>query len=122
MNSEQQAGPYSWTLDDKGDIYFRGFEPLAGDPDRIVDRLNAQHRQIEGLQEEVVEYLEAIMYQEGAAVTSGDRKGWWDSMCMSNVNMAGRRLAELGKWEVHPDGFGRRWFYRPIRKADHAND
>lgn len=42
----------------------------------------------------------------------GARAGWWDSGAKSSVRNLGDELVELGKWERHPDGVGRRWWYR----------
>ena len=75
---------------------------------------------------ELVEFLDGAMRQEAFHITHSDSgaridvKGWWDSMANSNVCNMGDRLVELGLWERHPDGYGRRWFYRPLQKASDA--
>ena len=42
--------------------------------------------------------------------------GWWDSMALSVIQDIGDTLVEAGLWERHPEGIGRRWFYRPIKQ------
>jgi len=66
------------------------------------------------LLEEMVEHLDCIMRSEGILETQGKREGWWDTGALSHVKDAGDRLVELGKWERHPNGYGRRWWYRPL--------
>jgi len=64
-----------------------------------------------------IEELLWTVYHVGASeVCDGDMKGWWDSCALSHVQEAADHLVALGKLERHPDGVGRRWFYRPIEK------
>ena len=76
-------------------------------------------RQLAAAKAEIVELLETIM-GEGQVIETGDKAGWTDTMALSHVRDAGERLVELGIWERHPDGYGRRWFYRrkPAARAD----
>jgi len=48
---------------------------------------------------------------------SSDRFGWFDTMAKSDAVRYGDELVELGVYERHPDGYGRRWFYRPIKEV-----
>jgi len=77
---------------------------LEAEIDRLTD-------QVKELREELVEWLDQSFRQ----IAHHEREtGWWDSMALSTAKGLGDRLVELGKWERHPDGVGRRWFYRPI--------
>ncbi len=75
------------------------------------------------LRDELTECYAETISNEGYLVDSGCMKGWYDSMAKGNVKYAGDRLVDLGLWERHPDGTGRRWFYRPIdnqlERSDH---
>ena len=42
--------------------------------------------------------------------------GYWDTCALSHVMEAGDRLVELGVLKKHPDGFGRRWFYKEVHE------
>ena len=72
--------------------------------------------EIERLRGELAEALVVIVCNQGVRETKGDRQGWWDSCCYGDVVWAAERLVEMGVWERHPEGGGRRWWYRPIRK------
>jgi len=60
------------------------------------------------------ELLEGVMYQFCCRIDDGELAGWYDSNALSVTCDVGDKLVELGLWERHPDGYGRRWFYRPI--------
>lgn len=64
------------------------------------------------LREELIEALWDVFHGAAFKVKEGHRAGWWDSMSRSDVCNAGDRLVEFGLLERHPEGFGRRWFYR----------
>jgi hypothetical protein len=42
--------------------------------------------------------------------------GWYDTGCISTARDLGDCLVEAGLFERHPEGLGRRWFYRPVKK------
>ena len=71
------------------------------------------------MSDEIARLNETIIRTGGYEVTEGRRAGWWDTMALSHVQEAGDALVELGLWERHPDGYGRRWFYRPVRGQPH---
>ncbi len=50
----------------------------------------------------------------------GKYAGYYDTCSNSTACRIGDALAQAGFWERHPDGYGRRWFYRPKQKE--AND
>jgi len=68
--------------------------------------------QCESLMEELVEWIEDCITSNGHYCKDGKYEGYYDSMASSSTMAAGERLVELGLWEKHPDGTGRRWFYR----------
>jgi len=77
--------------------------------------LRAKAAEADELRKEVVELLNGIVLQHGGLVADGSEfDGWHDAMALGGVNYAGSRLVELGLWEKHPGGKGRRQFYRPI--------
>jgi len=65
--------------------------------------------------QEFGEFADEAMRNEASFIEDddGDKAGWWDSCSMSGVRDLGDKLVELGLWERHADGYGRRWFYRP---------
>lgn len=65
------------------------------------------------LREKLIDALEDIAAGQGMYIKEGDKAGWYDTMALSHVRDAGDELVEMGLWERHPDGYGRRWFYRP---------
>lgn len=67
--------------------------------------------EIKTLRAELASHLEIILQCEGSLSTAL-RPGWWDSMCNSCAVEAGDRLVELGLYERHAGGVGRRQFYR----------
>lgn len=70
------------------------------------------------LREEIAELTDEAFREIAHLCTGRDpRAGWWDSCARSTARNLGDRLVELGKWERHPDGWGRRWFYRPINEG-----
>jgi len=70
--------------------------------------------EIKSLKSEIIDLLDEIMREKCLFHSGGPRGGWWDSMAITYTCHIGDRLVELGLWERHPDGVGRRWFYRPI--------
>jgi len=74
-----------------------------------VAELEAENK---ALREQVVEALEDAFFAIAHLVAEGDRQGWYDSQARSTARSAGDELVELGVFERHPDGYGRRWFYR----------
>lgn len=80
-----------------------------------IERLRAANAL---LRAELAEVYDGVVRQDGFLMSGegGTWDGWWDSMGLSHVCDAGDRLVELGRWERHPDGVGRRQFYRPLPK------
>lgn len=70
------------------------------------------------LRAELIEWLGEAMRSEAYCEPDGPYRGWWDTMAKSYVMDIGDRLVELGAWDRHPDGYGRRWFYRPIERKE----
>ncbi len=77
--------------------------------------------EIERLQAEVADLTEEAFRLIARLETGGPHEGWYDSMARTDAINYGDRLVELGLWERHPDGYGRRWWYRPIIKPEKAN-
>ena len=77
---------------------------------RMAQRLEASDEVIE-------EMCEDVMTSRGMFCREGEFCGWYDTCALSDVRDAGDRLVALGKWERHPDGYGRRWWYRPTAAA-----
>jgi hypothetical protein len=71
--------------------------------------------------EEECESLEELLVEGFCQIAhlekDGPRAGWWDTMALSAARNVGDQLVKLGKWERHPDGYGRRWWYRPISQV-----
>lgn len=49
---------------------------------------------------------------------AGKYMGYYDTLASSTARDIGDALVQAGRWERHPDGYGRRWFYRPKQKED----
>lgn len=84
--------------------------------DRIQDLKAARDRRralLDKAEAELAELLDEAFRGQAYLIKEGDMMGWWDSQALSSVQYWGDRLVELGTWERHPKGFGRRWFYRP---------
>lgn len=66
-------------------------------------------------QKEPIEY-----WIETLLITGGhmDEDGWIDTMCLSHVIEAGDALVKLGLYDIRPHGYGRRQFYRKIKKGE----
>lgn len=104
-----------------------GFGPAEGEPTlRELDQEETEtawaevaklRAKVERLRGELLKVLNAAMREGAPYITTGDRQGWWDSEARRSICDIGDRLVELGIWERHPDGYGGRWFYRPIEKA-----
>ena len=69
------------------------------------------------MKRELVEAHEDAFYGSATLIEKGEKAGWYDTNALSHVMEAGDALVDLGVFEVHPDGFGRRWFYRPKERA-----
>lgn len=69
------------------------------------------------MKRELVEAHEDAFYGSATLIEKGEKAGWYDTNALSHVMEAGDALVDLGVFEVHPDGFGRRWFYRPKEQA-----
>lgn len=69
---------------------------------------------------EILELKQDMFYQSAIRVTERDcgqsleLVGWYDSCAESSLMGLGDELVEAGVFEKHPNGYGRRWFYRPI--------
>lgn len=87
---------------------------VIADHGRLVEELRQARERIAELESASVESWEAMVRCEGVHVTEGKRAGWWDTCALSHVQSAADELVKLGLWERHPDGYGRRWFYRPV--------
>lgn len=73
----------------------------------------AAREEIGSLKAELAGWLDIAFRLRAYEVRRGARAGWWDTQALSQVKLLGDRLVELGKWERHPSGRGRRWWYRP---------
>lgn len=81
-----------------------------------IDECVDLQEEIKSLKAELIEFLDEAIRCRAYLVKDGEMAGWWDSMASSDVCDFGDRLVELNVWERHPDGYGRRWFYRPKKK------
>lgn len=81
-----------------------------------ADLLRRTIDKIERLCEDLAELLEDAFCQLAHKEKRGDRQGWWDTCAITTAKIQGDRLVELGLWEKHPTGYGRRWWYRPVMK------
>jgi hypothetical protein len=98
--------------------YRQGHRVVAG-YEVLLNYWREQGKEITRLRDELLEYVEDAFQQLAHRCPEGDPMfGWWDSMSMSTTRALGDKLVELGAWERDPDGVGRRWFYRPIEKAE----
>ena len=87
-----------------------------------ADRLRELDARVQELEEEVAEHLAMIVSSEGYYCREGlHMSGWYDSQAMRDVVYAGDRLVAMGRWERHPNGVGRRQFYRPLHSLAPAN-
>ena len=68
----------------------------------------------------VTDLVEDAFCQIAWKINEGTRAGWWDTCALSTARDLGDRLVYLGTWERHPEGHGRRWFYRPIEATGSA--
>ena len=99
------------TLDDAL-AQFVAFSAQGGEAKRTIVS------EIKRLQTELAENTDDSFRQIAHLCRDGPRSGWWDTCALSTAVELGDRLVELGTWEQHPDGYGRRWFYRPIKAAE----
>lgn len=83
-------------------------------------RADTAEEEVEDLKKELAQWLDEAMRSLGFYEKDGPRKGWWETTALRTVRDIGDRLVELGTWERHPDGHGRRWWYRPVEKGPKA--
>lgn len=84
----------------------------------LCDEIEAGEKRIAELTSELIQSLADVVTQCGYYVPQSEKYGgWYDTQALKYVMEAGDRLVELGVWEKHPEGTGRRWFYRPLRAA-----
>lgn len=84
-------------------------------------RIEELEAEVTRLQVEGIELIEEAFQLIACKDTAGPREGWYDSMARRDAVDYGNRLVELGLWERHPDGYGRRWWYRPKVKPEKPN-
>jgi hypothetical protein len=70
--------------------------------------------EVKRLQVALLDAKQEIFLALAQQVRDGPRAGRWDTLCMSGACVAGDALVKAGRFERHPDGYGRRWFYRPV--------
>ena len=68
------------------------------------------------LKGEIIELLRSAFLEIAVICVDGPHAGWFDSMARGDACGHADSLVEMGEWEIHPDGYGRRQFYRPIDK------
>ena len=85
-----------------------------------VDDARDAIAEIERLQARVQELLEDQMLEICYLCSDTDdaHAGWYDTMGRRTACEAAEELVALGLWERHPDGSGRRRFYRPIARPE----
>lgn len=84
---------------------------LLDEKDKVIGRLR---------EAEIDARIDAFC-EIGFKINDGsDRDGWWDSCARSDACEHGNWLVENAGWERHPDGYGRRWFYRSPDEAAEA--
>ena len=90
-------------------------------PDCTIAALQAKVAELsienDALREDLIGALEEYLLDRGFRETEGKLEGWIDSMACSGVRSAGDYLVKLGVYERHPEGHGRRWWYRKIKKG-----
>lgn len=95
-----------------GDLNTECIEHIAG-----IDAMDAVVDERDRLREELIEWILDYFHTNAHEEKDGPMAGWWDTMAMSSVLNAGDKLVELGLYERHPDGVGRRWFFRSKKAA-----
>jgi hypothetical protein len=89
-------------------------------PTKTTDTIKCPHcsvcQELSELRDEFDALCEDAFRQIACYCDSEDdpRNGWWDTMALSTARELGDWLVKFGRWERHPSGYGRRWFYRPI--------
>ena|GEM_PF-5883324 len=86
----------------------KGFMELA----ELANELFCYARE---LREDHIDFVKDA-FMSGSAEATGCFAGWYDTLGFSELCDYGDELVEAGKFEKHPDGYGRRQFYRPIEK------
>ena len=84
------------------------------------ERIAELEAEVALLKDELAESLVATLRSSWCSISTGTMAGWVDSCAMATAMEAGDRLVELGLWERHPNGYGRRWFYRRVQAAEAA--
>jgi hypothetical protein len=77
---------------------------------------------VKRMQAEILDLKQEFFFAVAAPVREGKMIGWWDSCCLSTAWDLGDDLVEAGRLERHPDGTGRRWFYRAAAKSGEPDD
>ena len=77
---------------------------------------DAACEEVKRLESELAEMAEQAFYQIASFWKGDDPQfgGWWDTVALSTARDLGDRLVGLGVFEKHPDGAGRRQFYKPV--------
>lgn len=82
----------------------------------------AEIERLRGLVDEAADTIDYAARQAMHLDTKGDKDstfdGYFDTMAISANCDLGDWLVEAGLWERHPDGHGRRQFYRPKDGTD----
>lgn len=102
-------------------VSFKENKFLVDENTRLLKKIKAEQDQIFILKSRCSDLVEDLFLELADEVSdkSSNKCGWFDSMAKSDAVRYGDELVELGRYEKHPDGHGRRWFYRP-KKATEA--
>jgi len=100
----------AWLANTQGDVVIAPLKHAA----RLL--LEETETKVKRLQDELAELLDTAFRNSACYIKDGHWAGWWDTEAMTDNVVLGDRLVELGLWERHPDGVGRRWFYRPVKQ------
>jgi len=92
------------------------FRPRPSSEARL--HLSEARAEISRLQNELADFLADAFCQIAHKVRLGGREGWWDTCALTTAVEYGDRLVDLGLWEKHEHGWGRRWFYRPLEREE----
>lgn len=75
-------------------------------------QLAQRTRERDELKRQLLDEQQDHFFDRAWQVRDREKAGWWDSMGLSSLCSLGDVLVEAGRLERHPDGYGRRWFYR----------
>ena len=93
-------------------------DALRINSETTIGQLRQQAKHLEDrvteLEAGIVSFLDCAMRDAATLLKEGDKAGWWDTNGLTPLCEIGDKLVDFGKWEIHPDGYGRRQFYRPI--------